>query len=204
MKVNDRKTPTQPLKKKEDSFKARDLNKDGVLTGKELKGVGKMDADGNQELTKDEFVAGTKAKQQAENAERREKAFNKADINDDGILTGKEKAAIAKFDADGNGEISKEEFAAGKSAEWKAKVDKAFDDVFGQLDVTDEGVLSGTEAKKHKDWDADGDGKITRDEAKAGWTADRKEAREKQILTGGRLPEHLRLNQKTEKQGQDD
>ncbi|MNT25678.1 EF hand [compost metagenome] len=194
-----KKTPTQPLPIPKKDFKELDANKDGKLTGTELKGVKKFDADGDKTVSKDEFLAGVKAAHQAAGEAKRDKAFNKADLNNDGILTGKEKAALKKFDKDGNGEISKEEFVEGRKEEWRQKVDKKFDDVFNQLDITNEGVLSGTEMKKHKDWDADGDGKITKDEAKAGYMADRKEARENQLVNGGKLDEIFQLNDKKDK-----
>lgn len=196
------KTPTKPLKKP-DTFKEKDLNKDGVLTGSELKGVKKFDGNQDQSISKDEFLAGKKAQAQALNEKNREKAFDKVDTNNDGILTGDEKAKLKKFDKDGNGEISKEEFQAGRSEAWRAKVDKKFDDVFNSLDTTNEGVLSGTEMKKHKDWDADGDGKITKDEAKAGWTADRKEAIEKRMVNGGKLADEFNVH-KLDKNDKDD
>lgn len=191
MRINEgggAKSPTKPLNK-DASFKARDVNKDGELTGAELKGLKKMDADQSKSISKDEFLAGTKAARQAQHAENREQAFNKLDKNDDGILSGNEKAKLKKFDKDGDGEITKEEHDAGRKEQWRAKMDQKFDDLFEKLDVTDEGVLSGTETKKRKDWDADGDGKITKDEAKAGWQADRKEAKEKEILGGAKKAE---------------
>lgn len=195
MKINDGggKTPTKPLKKP-DTFKEKDLNKDGVLTGSELKGVKKFDGNGDKSISKDEFLAGRKAQTKELNEKAREKAFDKVDTNNDGILTGNEKAKLKKFDKDGNGEISKEEFQAGRSEAWRAKVDKKFDDVFNSLDTTNEGVLSGTEMKKHQDWDADGDGKITKDEAKAGWTADRKEAVEQRMVNGGKLADEFNVH----------
>ena len=56
---------TGPLKKhdkadkKDASFKARDINKDGVLSGTETKGLKGFDGDANKEVSKDEFKAGT-------------------------------------------------------------------------------------------------------------------------------------------------
>lgn len=195
MRINDGggKTPTKPLNKP-DTFKEKDLNKDGVLTGSELKGVKKFDSNQDKSISKDEFLAGKKAQTKELHDKLREKAFDKVDTNDDGILTGNEKAKLKQFDKDGNGEISKEEFQAGRSEAWRAKVDKKFDDVFNSLDTTNEGVLSGTEMKGHKDWDADGDGKITKDEAKAGWTADRKEAVEKRLVNGGKLADEFNVH----------
>jgi Ca2+-binding EF-hand superfamily protein len=187
------KTPTKPLKKL-DTFKEKDVNKDGALTGSELKGIKQLDTNQDKTISKDEFLAGKKAQTKELHDKMRDKAFDKVDKNNDGILTGNEKDKLKKFDKDGNGEITKEEYLAGRSEAWRAKVDKKFDDVFNSLDTTDEGVLSGTEMKKHKDWDADGDGQITKDEAKAGWTADRKEAIENRTLNGGKLADEFNVH----------
>lgn len=196
------KTPTQPLKKpekKEENFKARDINQDGVLSGSETKGLDGYDGDGNQQVTQDEYKAGrAKAAHEARDA-RLKAAFDKFDINKDGELSGTETQKLQGYDKNNDGKVDADEFKAGRGAEWHAKLDKKFEEVFNKLEVNDDGVLSGTEAAQHQNWDADGDGKITQDEAKAGWNADRKAAVENRRLNGGKLDEIFRVDKQNQK-----
>jgi Ca2+-binding EF-hand superfamily protein len=191
------KTPTHPLKKAEkpeESFKARDINKDGVLSGTETKGLKGYDGDSNKEISQDEYKAGRGKEAHEASEARLKKAYDKFDINHDGKLSGTETKEHKDWDKDGDGEISKDEFKAGRHEEWQAKLDAKFDEVFNNLEVNSDNELTGTEAAKHKAWDADGDGKITKDEAKAGWTEDRKQAKENQVLNGGKLDDMYRLD----------
>lgn len=88
-------------------------------------------------------------------------SFDDLDSNQDGYLSGTELDEKARaFDADGNGRVTREEWALGQMAEkeaaWKAEFKKA--------DANQDGWLSGTEAAAFRQFDANGDGEITEQE----------------------------------------
>ncbi len=177
-------TSTEPPKTagKFKTFKERDINKDGILSGNEAKGLTGYDADGNKEITKDEFLDARKEENAANRDARREKLYGKADGNKDGALTGTEIKGIERYDTDKDGKVTTDEFKAGRKADWKAKIDKKAEGLFAKADGNKDGVLTGTETKKFAAYDADKDGTITKDEFKAGLAEDRKKRHEERIL----------------------
>lgn len=72
---------------------------------------------------------------------RLEKRFNKRDVNGDGALSGTETKKMETFDTNSDGQVSKEEFAAGRKANWKAFIEKKAEDLFAKKDVTKDGAL---------------------------------------------------------------
>jgi Ca2+-binding EF-hand superfamily protein len=166
------------------TFKQRDANKDGILSGNELKGLTGYDLDGNKEVTEEEFLKSRNLERKEVHENRREKAFGKLDGNKDGVLTGTEYKKVEQYDADKDGKVTIDEFHAGKKADWKAKIEKKSDNLFGEADVNKDGVLTGTETKKFAAYDADKDGSISKDEFKAGEDEARKKKREEAILGG--------------------
>ncbi|MBM3270525.1 MAG: hypothetical protein FJZ01_23060 [Candidatus Sericytochromatia bacterium] len=176
--------PTEPPKTegKFKTFKQRDINNDGVLSGSETKGLSNYDGDGSGEISKDEFLAARKKENANTREAKREKQYGKIDGNKDGYLSGTETKGIEHYDADKDGKVSTEEYNAGKKADWKAKIDKKAEDLFAKADGNKDGALTGTEAKKHEAYDADKDGTVTEDEFKAGLAADRKKRHEEAIL----------------------
>lgn len=102
----------------EDLFNKLDISEDGFLSGKEVKDFLRFDLDGNKRVTLKEFLTG-RAKERTPVKPRLnvDKLFNSLDMNQDGVLSGKEAKKFKQFDTDGDGEISKAEFAAGLSRE---------------------------------------------------------------------------------------
>lgn len=102
----------------EQLFQELDQSEDGFLSGKEAKDYLRYDTNGNKRITFKEFLAG-RAKERAPAKARVDvdKLFNALDTNQDGVLSGKEARKIKKYDTDGDGEISKAEFAAGIARE---------------------------------------------------------------------------------------
>ena len=103
-----------------------------------------------------------------------EATFAKRDTNKDGVLSGSEATNSLAFDADQDGEITKEEYLAGMNAVRKRVL--AIDDgqLFGELDSNKDDVLSGKERQGFEKYDADGDGEVSRQEFDQGRAADRR------------------------------
>ncbi len=95
-------------------WKQLDITEDGWLDGKELDGGWKKyDADGDNEVTKAEFMAGRAAASPEEDT----KLFKRLDISGNGLLSGKELEAgnVRTYDANGDGRVSEEEFLAARA-----------------------------------------------------------------------------------------
>lgn len=98
-------------------FAERDGNQDEVLSGTEVRGFEKYDADGDGEVTWKEFQTGRAAERgvsdPAEMARRAHEEFRRLDANEDGRLSGKEMIGYEKLDRDGDGRITEKEFITG-------------------------------------------------------------------------------------------
>ena len=129
--------------------------------------VAEFDTDGDKRVTLQEFADGVMKRQAAEGND--EDAFNRADINEDGFLSGTEKKGFEQYDTDRNGEISKQEYLAkrlqerGAGGNMQAARAQA-EALFKQLDGNNDGRLSGTEMQGYAQYDTNGDGRITLDE----------------------------------------
>lgn len=102
--------------------------------------------------------------------------FNKLDRNGDGVLSGTEAKTMLSFDANGDGEVTRAEYLAGQRSTpgrtaGGAVSREAAEARFMQLDINQDGFLSGTEMAGIESYDADGDRRITLDEYVAGATA---------------------------------
>ncbi len=104
-----------------------------------------------------------------------DEVFRRADVNEDGFLSGAEVRGFEKCDADRNGEISKQEFLrqraiergdAGNMQQARARAES----LFKQKDGNNDGWLSGTEMVGFAQYDLNGDARITLDEFVAGMT----------------------------------
>ncbi|MBM3260761.1 MAG: hypothetical protein FJY99_13645 [Candidatus Sericytochromatia bacterium] len=93
------------------------------------------------------------------------------DINKDGVLTGTETIGLKGYDKDGDGRITRAEYLKGREDEARARERRKHDQEFDRIDINDDGVLTGTEARRARDFDADHDGKVTREEYRAGRAA---------------------------------
>jgi len=124
-----------------------------------------------------------------------ESLFLQADRNQDGWLSGVEVGLYRAYDADRDGEITELEFLAGRARD-RLSIEEGRivpDDIerFNSYDSTLSGYLSGTDitAAGAGNYDADFDGRVTRDEYFSGRERDRWQAAEREA----RLAEERRL-----------
>ncbi|MEB3237002.1 MAG: hypothetical protein VKO64_05200 [Candidatus Sericytochromatia bacterium] len=145
-------------------FRIRDKNADGVLSGNETKGIEQKDANGDGKITYAEYrgAATNEIKDLAELG--RKLKFRSLDENKDGVLTGTEATGLRRLDKDGDGRITEKEYLKGLAAEDRDKQELKHDKEFKSLDINEDDVLSGTEARNLGAFDADKDGKVTRQE----------------------------------------
>jgi hypothetical protein len=96
--------------------------------------------------------------------------FGELDLNRDGWLSGSEANGLRHYDADGNGEITLDEFLGGRAAERTLLQDGSVlpedIDLFELLDSTGSGYISGVDIERGgvSAFDADGNGRVTRQE----------------------------------------
>ncbi|MNR93757.1 EF hand [compost metagenome] len=153
---------------KEPSFTERDTNQDGYLSGNELDAKAKsFDADGNQRVTREEWEMGQMAEREVE----WKKEFKQADANQDGWLSGSEANQFRSFDANGDFEVTEQEYLDAKRAQ---VMNGVYDQDYAARDQNQDGYLSGNELDPAtRAFDTNQDGKVTREEymaAKSGAT----------------------------------
>jgi hypothetical protein len=165
------------------SFERLDVNEDGVLSGLELKSAAGRDVNGDGRVTRAEFEGASSISTVpvAGNAAEDERLFAEHDITEDGFLSGKEVKGFESLDADGDRQVTKAEFLSGRAAARRtspapashsAAAKRLAEAFFRVLDENEDGRLSGTEFKPDmKPYDADGNGRITREEFVAGETS---------------------------------
>lgn len=104
--------------------------------------------------------------------------FAELDGNGDGVLSGSEASGSLGYDADGNGEVTQDEFRSGREREARRKPTRKTAnrqqaaEQFRALDRNEDGRLSGTEMRDREALDANRDQRITLEEFVAGMTAD--------------------------------
>jgi Ca2+-binding EF-hand superfamily protein len=162
-----------------DEFSKLDVNEDGVLSGKEAATVRQFDADNDGEITKDEYIAGMAAEQKRLLSVDDDKLFSERDTNEDDWLSGSEVRGFEKYDADGDGEVSRKEFKLGRAEDRKKiggpnkeQMARLAAERFRQLDLNEDGRLSGKEMVGFEKLDQDGDRRITEKEFVAGFTGE--------------------------------
>lgn len=107
--------------------------------------------------------------------------FLELDENKDGWLSGSESIGIRHYDGDNNGEITQEEFLAGRASERillrEGTVLPEDIDLFEALDSTGSGYISGVDIERGgvAPFDTDKNGRVTRQEFYAGRAALRQE-----------------------------
>lgn len=109
-----------------------------------------------------------------------EAIFAERDGNEDGVLSGTEGKGLEKFDADRDGEVTKEEFLDGRASlrENNAELTKSAEQAFQSLDKNEDGRLSGTELGPFKQFDANQDQRVTKEEFLSGVLAERRKKRQ--------------------------
>lgn len=111
---------SEPEEDDETLFAERDVNEDEWLSGKEIVGFERLDADGDGEVSKKEFLEARAAARRNNPAELKkaiEQAFQALDKNEDGRLSGNELSEFRHFDVNGDKRVTMEEFQAGMAAE---------------------------------------------------------------------------------------
>lgn len=159
-------------------FTRQDENEDGVLSGSEVAVFLPFDANQDGEVSKEEFVAGL-------NRERRllqgddGAAFGELDSNEDEVLSGTEVKGNEAYDADGDGEVTVQEFRQGRASRRrilgvpdKNELTRQAQQKFRQLDRNEDGRLSGKEMIGFEKLDANSDKRITEAEFLAEFTGD--------------------------------
>jgi hypothetical protein len=96
--------------------------------------------------------------------------FDIQDSNQDGVLSGREAADVKMLDQDGDGEVSRTEFASAATAQRERAV-TMMTGLMKERDKNEDGRLSGKEILGIEDCDANGDGRITEAELVSGYAA---------------------------------
>ena len=102
-----------------------------------------------------------------------EETFTALDLNQDGVLSGLEVTIALPFDADKDGEVTKDEYLVGVTAERQRFL--ALDDaqLFQERDSNADDTLSGKEVSGFQQYDADNDAEVSRREFDRGRATDR-------------------------------
>lgn len=151
-------------------FLTRDTNADGVLSGREMKGMKPLDKDVDGEISESEFQMGMKSwREQVASAD--DANFKMLDGNEDERLSGKEALNYEFCDLNGDGRISKKEFLQGLIQRRVQlamlpvdQLQQTGDEYFRTLDTNEDGRLSGTEIVGMARYDVDADGRTSKEE----------------------------------------
>ncbi|MBI2477979.1 MAG: hypothetical protein HYV60_04830 [Planctomycetia bacterium] len=98
-------------------FAGLDGNEDGILSGKEAASALSYDTNGDKRVSKAEFMAALAKARGVDPAVEDGKQFARLDGNEDEFLSGTESKGLERYDANEDGEISRSEFLAGRSAD---------------------------------------------------------------------------------------
>lgn len=192
----------QPRKGKAQStrtqFNRMDANRSGTVSQGEFKSDGgdtfkRADRNHDRKVTWREYLATRLTTQ----------SFKQLDRNHDGVLRQAEISGIvtpsgATFDGNADGQVTRKEFLAARAKDAKAVGHRAdpkqaaqrTGKIFKQADLDRNGRLTGDELKRHKAYDRNRNGLVSKAEFVAGQRADNQQASE-QLTLNGRLPDHL-------------
>lgn len=160
---------------KRDAFDRRDTNSDGVITQQEWtasgeKAVRRLDSDGDGRISRAEFM--TFQKQRVDRMSKR--LFRRADkrgvdhITLSTIRRERFRARLKRFDADGDGKVTRSEFRA----VFMQRTTRRMTRLFKRFDKDGDGLISKAERKTMNErrfgrLDSDGNGRLTRAELTA-------------------------------------
>ncbi len=174
-------------------FKLLDADGDGKLNEAEAQGFGRYGKDEDGSVSKEEFLQGQRADRATAREAIRNHTFDQLDADGNGKLGKREGRELEGYDANDDGKVTREEFHAGRGADWKAKRDERFEGRFDALDRNGDGVLSRKEGKEFRGYDLDGDRRVSRLEFHNGQEADRKAE-----VFGGILGETIKADYQAE------
>lgn len=178
-------------------FRRMDANRSDKVSQKEFRAGGgdnfqRADRNGDRHVTWREYLA----------TELTRQSFQNLDRNRDGVLRAGEIARIetpssARFDANRDDKVTKQEFLAARAKDAKAigrpdakDVRARADKIFKQADQDRNGRLTGDERSRHRSYDRNHNGMISRSEFMRGHATDR-HAADEQLRLKGRLPDGL-------------
>lgn len=164
------------------TFKAMDGNQDGSLGADESQQLARYDQDADGAVSRNEFETGQQADRGVARRAIRDHAFDQVDGDKDGMLSAQEAKQVERYDADADGTITRAEFRAGMSADWRAKVDQRVDRRFDKADRNGDGRLNASESSQYDRYDLSGDGRVSKFEFQSGQEADRKARIEGSLL----------------------
>lgn len=156
------------------TFKAMDDNQDGSLAADESRQLARYDQNTDGAVSREEFETGQQADRKEARVAIRDHAFDQVDGDKDGMLSAQEARQVKRYDADGDGAITRSEFRAGMGDDWRAKVDQRTERRFDRADKNDDGRLNASESSKYDRYDVDGNGRVSKLEFQSGQSADRK------------------------------
>lgn len=156
------------------TFKDLDDDQDGSLAADESRKLARHDQNADGAVSREEFETGQRADRAEARRAIRDHAFDQADGDKDGMLSAEEAKRVKRYDADGDGAITRTEFRAGVGADWRAKVDQRIDRRFDRADKNGDGRLNASESSKYDRYDVNGDGRVSKLEFHSGQEADRK------------------------------
>lgn len=167
------------------SFEALDADSDGGLSTEELAKLDRYttrsyDADGDGTVDASEFQAGRR--EEMKQARRQNVEQKLASLEGDEL-----DRMVEKFDADGDGKVTADEVLAGRREARNQSRTERSKELFASLAGEGE-ALDVADQKAYGVYDADGDGKVSRDEFLAGQKADYQAIRDQRYLDGAVSP----------------